>query len=101
MTLLRPQATSSELGDDLNRADRRRRTLIWLGGLAAVLIMTLPVGVGIGPVAISPSTVTRIFSHHLFEWPHMVSWSGTEDAIVWQVRARGWSSARSSVPAWR
>lgn len=87
MTLLRPPTASSELVDDLNRADRRRYTLIWLGGLAAVLVVTLPVGVGIGPVAISPSTVTRIFSHHLFDWPHAVSWSDAEDAIVWQVRA--------------
>jgi len=69
MAVLRVPTTLSESSDridDLNRADRRRRTVIWIGGLVAVLVVTLPVGVGIGPVAISPSTVTKIFSHHLF-----------------------------------
>ncbi|MGH3765580.1 MAG: iron chelate uptake ABC transporter family permease subunit [Pseudonocardiaceae bacterium] len=90
MTVLRAPTTSgqpNERVDNLHQIDRRRRTLAWIGGLTTVLVVTLPVGVGVGPVPISPWIVTRIFGHHLLDWPHTVSWSTAQDSIVWQVRA--------------
>jgi iron complex transport system permease protein len=87
MTFLHLPTASSDLVDDLNRAARRRSSLVWVAGLAAVLFVTLPAGVGLGPVAISPSTGTKIFGHHLFGWPSAVGWSTAQDAIVWQVGA--------------
>lgn len=72
--------------DDLDHGKRRRHTLLWVGGLGLLLIVTLPVAVGLGPVGIAPGTVTRIVTYHLVGWPQTVSWSGAEDSIVWLVR---------------
>lgn len=78
---------SSDPADDLDEAGRRRRATGWLGGLAAVLVVTVPLAVGIGPALLSPTTVIQITGHHVLDWPHPVSWSAAQDAIVWQVRA--------------
>ncbi len=89
MTLSDPAvATPPEVSliDDLDHGQRRRHTLLWVGGLGLLLIVTLPVAVGLGPVGIAPGTVTRIVTYHLFGWPQTVSWSGAEDSIVWLVR---------------
>jgi iron complex transport system permease protein len=72
--------------DDLDHARRRRHTLLWLGGLGVLFVVTMPLAVGLGPVGIPPGTVTRIVTHHLFGWPEIVNWSGAEDSIVWLVR---------------
>ncbi|MGH8277424.1 MAG: iron chelate uptake ABC transporter family permease subunit, partial [Steroidobacteraceae bacterium] len=77
----------SSVVDDLDQTGHRRRALIWVGGLSAVLLATLPLGVGIGAVSLPPSTVLEIVTHHLFDWPQAVRWSPAQDAIVWQVRA--------------
>ncbi|MGH3786506.1 MAG: FecCD family ABC transporter permease [Pseudonocardiaceae bacterium] len=73
-------------GDDLDRGRRRRHTLVWLSGLSMVLIATVVVAVGIGPVAIGPGTVAQIVGHHVLGWPDVVTWQGTDDTIVWLVR---------------
>ena len=73
--------------DDLDHARRRRHTVAWIGGLAALLALSIPLTVGIGPVGIPPLVVTKVAGHHLFGWPEQQSWSGMQDAIVWQVRA--------------
>ncbi|MGH3935472.1 MAG: FecCD family ABC transporter permease [Pseudonocardiaceae bacterium] len=72
--------------DDLDQGRRRRHTLLWLAGLGILLVVTLPVAVGLGPVGIPPGTVTRIVTYHLFGWPQTVGWSGAENSIVWLVR---------------
>ncbi|MGH3753550.1 MAG: FecCD family ABC transporter permease [Pseudonocardiaceae bacterium] len=72
--------------DDLDQGRRRRHTLLWAGGLGILLVVTLPVAVGLGPVGIAPGTATRIVTYHLVGWPQAVSWSGAEDSIVWLVR---------------
>ncbi|MGH3902029.1 MAG: FecCD family ABC transporter permease [Pseudonocardiaceae bacterium] len=72
--------------DDLDHGKRRRHTVLWLGGLGVLLVVTLPVAVGLGPVGIAPGTVTQIVTYHLFGWPETASWSGAEDSIVWLVR---------------
>lgn len=72
--------------DDLEYGRRQRHTLLWIGGLGLLLVMTLPLAVGLGPVGIAPGTVTRIVTYHLFGWPQTVDWSGAEDSIVWLVR---------------
>jgi iron complex transport system permease protein len=73
--------------DDLDHAGRRRHTMAWISGLAALLALSIPLTVGIGPVGIPPLVVTKIAGHHLFSWPEQQSWPSTQDAIVWQVRA--------------
>lgn len=69
--------------DNLDHARRRRHTRVWVLGLATVLVATIPVAVGIGPVAINPGTVARIVGHHVLGWPQRVRWSPAEDTIVW------------------
>lgn len=59
---------------------------MWVGGLGVLLVATLPVAVGLGPVGIAPGTVARIITHHLVGWPRTESWSGAQDSIVWLVR---------------
>ncbi|MGH3940270.1 MAG: hypothetical protein ACRDTG_16890 [Pseudonocardiaceae bacterium] len=59
--------------DDLNRTDRRRHTLIWVGGLGALLLVTPPVAASIGPVPISPVTAWRIVGHHVVEGLEMMA----------------------------
>jgi iron complex transport system permease protein len=72
--------------DDLDAARRRRHTFAWVGGLLLLLVGALPIAVGLGPVRIAPGTVAQVIGHHLFGWPHAVSWSESEDSIVWLVR---------------
>lgn len=75
--------------DDLGRAAQRRRTVGWTVGLAAAVVVSTPVTVGIGPTGIGPGTVAAILVDHL----PLVSggagrtWSDAEDNVVWQVRA--------------
>jgi iron complex transport system permease protein len=72
--------------DDLDHGRRRRHTLLWVSGLSILLVITLPVAVGIGPVTISPETVAGIIGNHLIGWPRSGRWSSAEDNIVWLVR---------------
>lgn len=72
--------------DDLDHARRRRHTLTWIGGLTVLLVLTIPIAVGIGPVEIAPITVMKIITHHVTGMPHAVTWSDGEDSIVWLVR---------------
>ena len=76
----------AELLDDLDFARHRRHIWLWMGGLGAALLVTLVLGVGIGPVVIAPGTVARIVGHHLFDRPRAVTWLPSHDAIVWQIR---------------
>ncbi|QSB14415.1 iron ABC transporter permease [Natronosporangium hydrolyticum] len=71
--------------DDLDRGARIWRTLAWVGGLTALLVVSVPVAIGLGPVAIPPDTVARIIAHQLFGSPD-ISWDGSEQSIVWLVR---------------
>ena len=73
--------------DDLDHARRRRQTAAWIGGLAALLVLSLPLAVGLGPVRIAPLVVSRVIGHHLLGWPGEQSLPGVQDAIVWQVRS--------------
>jgi iron complex transport system permease protein len=72
--------------DDLDASRGRRRTVMWIGGLTVLLLGTLPVAAGLGPVAIAPGTVAQIIGHHLVGWPQAVTWSESDDSIVWLVR---------------
>ena len=72
--------------DDLEQGRRRRHTLRWVAGLGVLLVVTLPVAVGLGPVGIPPDTVATIIVHHLTGWPQTQNWSNAEDSIVWLVR---------------
>lgn len=72
--------------DDLGRARHRARTATWMVGLALLLVVTVPAAIGLGPVPLSPDTVTAIIAHHLFAPDTPPSWSPVDDAIVWLVR---------------
>lgn len=73
-------------GDDLDHDRRRRHTRLWLGGLFAALLVSLPLAVGLGPVSIAPESVARIVGSHLFGFPRDVIWTPAEDSIVWLLR---------------
>lgn len=72
--------------DDIDRGKRKRHPTAWIGGLAALLLLTLPLALGLGPVKIAPGTVAQVVTHHLLGWPATVTWSTAEDTIVWLVR---------------
>jgi iron complex transport system permease protein len=90
MSQVAEQTTATGAGreglDELDRDRTRQRIRLWLGGLTALLIVTVPLATGLGPVDIPPATVARIVGHHLLGWPQAVSWSAAQDAIVEQVR---------------
>ena len=73
-------------GDVLGVGIRRRRTVSWLAGLAAGLLVTGVVAVGTGAIGIDPGTVARIVGHRLVGLPGEVTWTPAQEAIVWQVR---------------
>src|ERR1700710_879318 len=81
-----PEPEAPRTVADLDASRGRRRTLLWIGGLTLLLAGTLPVAVGLGPVAIAPGTVAQIIGHHLFGWPQAGAWSESDDSIVWLVR---------------
>ena len=72
--------------DDLGRGARRRHTALWTGGLGLLLVLTIPLAVGLGPVPVPPGTVAEILGHRLVGVPVDADWSGAEDGIVWLVR---------------
>lgn len=76
----------SDVVDDLSFARRRWRTLRWISASALVLAVMVTIGVSLGPVEITPGTVWRVIGHHTVGWPSEVSWTATEDNIVWLVR---------------
>lgn len=78
-----PDAPDADL---LGVGAQRRRATLWVLGLAAALLVTLVVGVGAGPVAVSPGDSFRIVLHHLTGIGD-VTWESRHDAIVWQIRA--------------
>jgi iron complex transport system permease protein len=67
---------------------RRRAALgaMWITLLAAVLVVSIPVAVGLGPVPIPAGTVARILGHHLFDLG-TADWAVSDDNIVWGLRA--------------
>lgn len=72
--------------DDLDRRSRSRRTFLWVTGLSLVLLASVPVAIGLGPVSIPPGTVAGVLGHHLLGVPE-VTWTAAEDNVVWLVRA--------------
>lgn len=79
-------ATDPAPVDDLDCSRRRLRLLLWIGGLGAAVLASVPVAVGLGPVAIPAGTVAEIVGHHVMGWPQAVTWSNAQDDIVWLVR---------------
>lgn len=77
---------AGEAGDDLDRAGRRRRAARRVGGLSAVLAVTMIAAVGLGPVWIAPGTVIEVVGHHVLGTPATAGASTAEDNIVWLVR---------------
>lgn len=64
-----------------------RMNRIGLGSLAiAVLVGSVVLAVGIGPVWVDPGTVARSVARHFTGLPERRSWSAAADTIVWQIR---------------
>jgi iron complex transport system permease protein len=82
----RPSAPLVFSGDDLEHDQRTRHTALWLAALLAALLITLPVAVGLGPVAIEAGTVLQILRQHLFGG-ELGSWTDSEESIVLLLRA--------------
>jgi iron complex transport system permease protein len=80
-----PAVPSRPAGTDPHVAARRRYRA-WLAFLLLALVGVLVVGVGAGAVAIGPGTVLSIVGHHTVGYPEVATWSGSHDAIVWDVR---------------
>lgn len=84
--LTRSDSALVELVDDLEHDRRRRRGVLWIGGLLAALVVTLPVAVGLGPVAIPLDTVAQVVSRNVFGVPVEVTWTPAQESIVWLLR---------------
>jgi iron complex transport system permease protein len=54
--------------------------------VAAALVAAVTVAAAVGPVAIPAGTVWRIIAHHVTGLPQEVSWTATQDNVVWQLR---------------
>ncbi|GAB3756509.1 FecCD family ABC transporter permease [Microlunatus parietis] len=78
-------STGAGRTDDLDHRRRRVRVIVWITGLAGILIISIPVSVGLGPVWIGPGTVIAIVLDHL-GWAAAVPGQEAADSIVWQVR---------------
>ncbi|MEV0033423.1 iron ABC transporter permease [Nocardia sp. NPDC050793] len=72
--------------DDLGHDRHRRHTLLWVGGLTALLLLVLILATGLGPVSVPPATVARIVGHHTVGLPAAGEWTPAQDSIVWLVR---------------
>lgn len=72
--------------DDLDFERRRRAGRLWIGILGLVLLISVPIAIGLGPVGIPPLTVAQILSHHTTGWPAQQTWSPAQDVIVTQLR---------------
>ncbi|WP_447646103.1 FecCD family ABC transporter permease [Nocardioides zeae] len=72
-------------GDLLGVGAQRRRAVLWTAGLGVALLVSVVVGVGAGPVAVSPDDSFRIVLHHLTGIGD-VAWERRHDAIIWQIR---------------
>lgn len=81
----RGEAPPSGSGDPLGIGAVRRRALLWLLGLAAALLATAVVAVGVGAVVVPPETVARIVAFRALGLGE-VAWSPAQEAIVWEVR---------------
>lgn len=77
--------TTAPTHDDLDHRRRVRHTRLWAGGLGSLMLVSIPVAVGLGPVAVSPGTAAQIVAHHLIGAPD-VNWTVSEESIVWLVR---------------
>lgn len=71
--------------DPLGLRAQARRSRRWLLGLSAVLLLTVVVAVGVGPVPVSPATVLAVLGDRLGLAPG-ATYAATDEAIVWQVR---------------
>lgn len=67
-------------------AGSRRRATVWIVGLSATLLISMVLCVGIGPAPIGPSTVAGVIAHRM-GLPVTPTWTGSEEAIVWTMRA--------------
>lgn len=82
----RADGTDADPVDDLDHDRRRRRTLMWIAGLAVALLVSVPVAVSLGPVAIPVDTVAQVVSRHLFGVPQQITWTPAQESIVWLLR---------------
>ncbi len=81
-----PDPSSSAPRPDASRARGPATARRWGSVLVVALFATLVLAVGIGAVFVPPEVVVRIIGHHTVGLPADVTWSGSQDAIIWQVR---------------
>ncbi|APU16465.1 MULTISPECIES: FecCD family ABC transporter permease [Actinoalloteichus] len=87
MTQVSARDTPQQTGSAPDRLDHRRRvrrSALWIGGLGVLLLISIPVAVGLGPVSVPPGTVAQIIVGHVFG-----SGAGSglpADDIIWLVR---------------
>lgn len=77
-------ATPTVSGEALRRRDRR--AMLPLIGMAVLALAVGMVSAGIGPAMIDFGTVAQVLLHHLTGLPADVTWSRTDDTIVWVTR---------------
>ncbi|MGO1948981.1 MAG: FecCD family ABC transporter permease [Mycobacteriaceae bacterium] len=77
--------------DPLGFRTSHHRTLAWTTGLAALLLVTVILSVGIGSVSVSPADSVRILSHHILGTALDLTSPSDDlarhDAVIWTIRA--------------
>ncbi|GAA1746152.1 iron ABC transporter permease [Aeromicrobium alkaliterrae] len=65
---------------------RRRRGRTALLVTTFVLVLTIVLSIGTGPVGVPPATVAKILVAHLLPGEHVATWTAAQDQIVWTFR---------------
>lgn len=65
---------------------RARHPIFVLGALGALLLATLVLAMRMGTVSVEPAQIIAIPLSRLFGLNFGVTWTGAEEAIVWQIR---------------
>ncbi|WP_153017282.1 FecCD family ABC transporter permease [Alkalihalobacillus trypoxylicola] len=83
--MIQNQQNSPINQDDLHYEKRSLKTKFWIIGFLFLLIVSIPIAIGLGPVFIHPTTVTKILFFNVFNGTE-VSWSQSDNSIIWMVR---------------
>lgn len=67
-------------------AARRRRSHVSALVVTAVLVLTVLVSIGTGPVRVAPATVLDVVLAHVLPGERVATWTAAQDQIVWTFR---------------
>lgn len=70
----------------MSRVSSHGDARLWLMVMALLLVGTIIIAIGLGPVSVAPEEVVKIVGHHVIGRPKEQTWPRSSDAIIWDVR---------------